>query len=181
YWPWSRDRVAALVETLFDTYGIALVAFDVVFAERDPRSGMAQLDALRQGPLRDNAAFGRALDAVQPALDWDARFAAAMQGRDVVLSVYFSDIEGRSTAQLPEPVPVVSPLPLAEVELLEAASYIGVYRPLLQAARAAGFADSPTVDPDGVHRRLPLLQRYHGGTYQSLALAVVRTLHGQPP
>lgn len=181
YWPWSRDRVAALVDTLFDSYGVSLVAFDVVFAERDPRSGIAQLEALWQGSLRGNPVLGRILDAVRPALDWDARFAAAMAERDVVLSVYFSTAEEQSTAQLPAPVPVESPLPLDSVPLIEPASYIGVYGPLLQAARTAGFADNPVVDSDGVHRRVPLLQRYQGRVYENLALAVVRTLHGSPP
>lgn len=32
-WPWSRDRVADLVDTLFERHGVALLGFDTVFAE----------------------------------------------------------------------------------------------------------------------------------------------------
>lgn len=36
-WPWPRQRLAQLVDTLFDHYHIRLLAFDIVFveAERD--------------------------------------------------------------------------------------------------------------------------------------------------
>jgi len=30
-WPWGRDTLTALVEQLFDHYGVAAVGFDVVF------------------------------------------------------------------------------------------------------------------------------------------------------
>ncbi|HEX5673801.1 MAG TPA: CHASE2 domain-containing protein, partial [Azonexus sp.] len=39
-WPWSRDTMTALVEQLFDHYGVAAVGFDVVFAEPDTSSGL---------------------------------------------------------------------------------------------------------------------------------------------
>ena len=32
-WPWPRDIMADLVEKLFTTYDVGIVAFDVVFAE----------------------------------------------------------------------------------------------------------------------------------------------------
>lgn len=181
YWPWGRDRVAALVDTLFDSYEVGLVAFDVVFAEHDPSSGMQLLDELRRSWLSENKEFDRVLRAIRPTLDWDRRFAQSMNGRDIVLGFYFSRTESGATGQLPPPLPVLAPQPLAEVPFIEPQGYVGVYAPLLQAARTAGFADNPTVDPDGVHRRLPLLQRYQGQLYESLSLAVARVLHGDPP
>jgi len=41
HWPWGRDKMAVLVEKLFDKYGIAVLGFDVVWAERDQSSGAA--------------------------------------------------------------------------------------------------------------------------------------------
>ncbi|MBT8144321.1 MAG: adenylate/guanylate cyclase domain-containing protein, partial [Gammaproteobacteria bacterium] len=38
----------------------------------------------------------------------------------------------------------------------------------------------PTVDSDGVYRRVPLLQKYEGDLYESLALAVTRAAAGWP-
>jgi adenylate cyclase len=51
-WPWSRNVVARLVDKLFDDYGVAVLAFDVVWAERDNSSGMESLDALGKRELR---------------------------------------------------------------------------------------------------------------------------------
>ena len=39
-WPWPRDRLAAMVDKLFDKYQVAVLGFDVVFAERDESSGI---------------------------------------------------------------------------------------------------------------------------------------------
>lgn len=181
YWPWGRDRVASLLYALFDGYDVGLVAFDVLFAERDPTSGLRLLEELQHGWLRDDPAFADVLSTIRPALDWDQRFANAMRQGDVVLGYHFSTDEASATAHLPRPVAVAVPEGAPEIPFIDADGYIGVYRPLLDVARTAGFSDNPAVDPDGVHRRLPLLQRYDGKLYESLALAVVRTLHGQPP
>lgn len=35
-WPWPRQRIAELVDVLFDEQGIAVLGFDMVFAEADP-------------------------------------------------------------------------------------------------------------------------------------------------
>ena len=32
-WPWGRDKMSTLMDKLFEHYGIAVVGFDVVFAE----------------------------------------------------------------------------------------------------------------------------------------------------
>jgi adenylate cyclase len=53
-WPWSRNVMAEVVDK---RHGVALVAFDVVWAERDTSSGMALLDALAKDELRDSAGF----------------------------------------------------------------------------------------------------------------------------
>ena len=44
-WPWGRDKLALLMDKLFNHYGIRLVGFDVVFAEPDDSSGLKTLDA----------------------------------------------------------------------------------------------------------------------------------------
>ncbi len=47
-WPWPRDRLALLLDKLFDRQGAAVVGFDVVFAERDESSGIKVLRGLAQ-------------------------------------------------------------------------------------------------------------------------------------
>ena len=34
-WPWERDTLASIVDTLFDDYGIRTLGFDVLFAEAE--------------------------------------------------------------------------------------------------------------------------------------------------
>ena len=45
-WPWSRDKMAMLTTGLFERYGIAILGFDVVFAEPDSSSGLPSLETL---------------------------------------------------------------------------------------------------------------------------------------
>src|SRR5689334_8491409 len=39
-WPWGRNRMAALVDELFARQKIAVLGFDIVFAEQDDSSGL---------------------------------------------------------------------------------------------------------------------------------------------
>ena len=72
------------MDELFDRQGVALLGFDVVFAEPDESSGLAQMRKLAEGPLRNVQAYQDALKALAPEIDHDRRFAASLQGRPVV-------------------------------------------------------------------------------------------------
>ena len=50
-WPWSRNKLAALTHELFENQKIALLGFDLVFAEPDTSSGLQQLKKLAEGEL----------------------------------------------------------------------------------------------------------------------------------
>jgi hypothetical protein len=100
-WPWSRKLMAETITKLFDRHGIAVLGFDVVFAERDPSSGIETLDALAQGELKQAAGFQQAYRELRPKLDNDALFAAAMKGRPVVLGYYFNSEEKAVRANAP--------------------------------------------------------------------------------
>ncbi|HXG29758.1 MAG TPA: CHASE2 domain-containing protein, partial [Nevskiales bacterium] len=73
-WPWPRDRLARLLDELFDHYGVQVVGFDVVFPEPD-KTGVL-IERLLQELQTDPAAAPAAarLAARQP----DARFAEAL-------------------------------------------------------------------------------------------------------
>ena len=75
HWPWPRDLMARLIDTLFDKYGIALLGFDVVFAEADYSSGIRTLDRFAQKELKDIPGFQQAFQQMRPTLDYDGRFA----------------------------------------------------------------------------------------------------------
>ena len=93
-WPWGRDRISGLIEKLFDKYGVAVLGFDVVFAEPDESSGLRVLDQLARKELKEVTQFRAALEGLRPRLDHDGMFARAVQGRPVVLGYYFSSDEG---------------------------------------------------------------------------------------
>jgi adenylate cyclase len=105
HWPWSRDLLARLISKLFDKYGVLVVGFDVVWAERDDSSGIKTLDKLAQGPLKDNAAFQATLKDLRPSLEYDQIFADTLQGKAVVLGYVFSnDEDAKEIGALPPPV-----------------------------------------------------------------------------
>jgi adenylate cyclase len=180
-WPWGRDRLASLLDKLFDRYGVALVGFDVVFAEPDDSSGLRSLDALANRQLRDNPAYLAALRDLRPQLDHDARFAAAIKGRPVVLGYYLSSrTTGSDSGELPP-----ATLPAGSFRGRRVAfthwNWYGANLAQFQRNAVAAGHINPIVDNDGVHRRVPLLVEYGGQYYEALSLAMVRTLLGSPP
>jgi len=184
-WPWSRNEMADLVDKLFDRYGVALVAFDVVWAEPDPSSGMATLDRLAQGELKEVSAFQAAYEKLRPRLDYDARFAASLKGRAIVLGYYFNG-EDRAVRvnAIPAPVLPQGTFTGRNVEFPRWKGYTGNLPAYLANAAGAGHIN-PFVDRDGVLRRVPLILEFEGQYYESFSLAIVRTylgqLEGEPP
>jgi adenylate cyclase len=179
-WPWPRDRVAQLVDTLFDEQQIALLGFDTVFAEPDPSAALAQLQSLATGALAGQPGFAAAVQALAPELDHDARLARALQGRPVVLGYYFtSDRGGHTSGQLPAPVMLPEALQGRRLPATPWSGFGANIAPLAAAAPQAGFFNAITA-PDGVVRALPLLAEHQGGYYESLALAMFRRILGLP-
>jgi adenylate cyclase len=180
HWPWSRDRLALLVDKLFDQYGARVVGFDVVFAEKDESSGLQVLRHLSQNQLKGNAAFQAALEKISPQLEYDTRFARAIKNRKVVLGYYFTDQQEKNTSgRLPDPVwpmDAGNSLPGA----FPAWNGYGANLPELQGVAASAGHFNPLIDGDGVVRRVPMLVKYGERYYESLSLAVVRTLLDQP-
>ncbi|PJI95591.1 adenylate cyclase [Acidovorax sp. 69] len=180
-WPWRRDKLATLVRELFERQQVSVIGFDVLFAEADESSGLSTLQQLAQGPLKGQPGFKEQLARIAPSLNYDALFAQSLQGRPVVLGYYLSgdDRDGITKGTLPNPA-----LPLTHLRGLPLIStswkgYSSNIEGLASAAPAAGFFNSIT-DEDGVVRSLPLLAEYQGQYYESLALAMFRTVIGSP-
>ncbi|MEP6791742.1 MAG: adenylate/guanylate cyclase domain-containing protein, partial [Ramlibacter sp.] len=179
-WPWGRNRLADLVEDLFERQKIALLGFDVVFAEPDDSSGLKRLRQLGQAELKDQPGFAEKLGQLQGTLDYDAAFARAMQKKPVVLGYYFtSDRDGRSSGVLPAPVMRKENLGGRPIKFTSWNGYGANIEQLAKAAPMAGFFN-PIVDTDGVVRSVPLLAEYKGEYYESLSMAMFRMLVGLP-
>lgn len=178
-WPWSRDRLSLLTDKLFNKYGVAVVGFDVVFAEKDESSGLKVLQKIGQNQLKGDAQFQAALAQIQPQLEYDNLFAGKIRKRNVVLGYYLTNQEGANiSGVLPEPVFPAGTFKGRPIGFTVWSGY-GANLPELQKAAASAGHFNPLVDADGVVRRVPMVAEYGGAYYESLSLAMVRTLFGQ--
>ena len=179
-WPWGRNKLAELVDTLFLEQHVGVLGFDVVFAEADESSGLARLNQLASQELKDYPGFAERLKQLQPSLDFDATFAKAIANRPIVMGYYLtSDKEGRSSGLLPAPVLPQSVLQGRQIKATSWTGYGANIEQLARSAPVAGFFNSIT-DGDGVVRSLPLLAEYKGEYYESIALAMFRVIAGMP-
>ncbi len=179
-WPWGRNKLAALMDELFDRQKIALLGFDVVFAEADDSSGLKRLQQLASNELRDQAGFAERLSQIQSSLDYDNAFAKSLENRPVVMGYFFTgDGEGRTNGVLPPPVMQKEALQGRPIRFIGWSGFGSNIDPLAKAAPSGGFFNSIT-DLDGVVRSIPLVAEYKGQYYESLALAMFRMLIGLP-
>ncbi len=175
-WPWGRNLMAQLMDKLFDKYGVALVGFDVVWAERDASSGIEVLDALAQGELKAAGGFQAAYQQLRGKLDFDSQFAASIKGRPVVLGYYFNTDERAVRANaIPEPVLPKGAFTGRHIAFTRWIGYTGNLPALQKNAAGAGHFN-PLVDNDGVSRRVPMLLEFDGAYYEPLTLAMLRAL-----
>jgi adenylate cyclase len=176
-WPWPREKMARLVEQLFETYEVVLVGFDIVFAEADESSGLQVLEGLAKSALKHDEAFLSQLQVIRPELDYDGIFAETLQKYPVVLGYYFAfggaDAEALEIGTLPEPLFEKAAFQGKNVQVLQASGFGGNLSSLMASALGAGhFSQEP--DRDGVVRKVPMLMRYQDGYYGSLSLEMVR-------
>ena len=177
-WPWGRDQIARLVHELFDRQQAAVVGFDVLFGEHDRSSGLDSLRALAAGDLKDQPGFADSLRRLEPGLDYDRLLADALRDRPAVLGFYFSqDSEGGLRGALPQPVIAGDALPPLAVHRWRSA--VANIPALAEAAPQGGFLNS-IPDPDGEVRSVSLIAGFGGQYYESLALAMYRSLIGNP-
>lgn len=183
-WPWGRDRLATMVENLFERYRADVVGFDIVFAEKDESSGLAQFEQLARTALRNNTQYLEELERIRPLLLHDDIFAESLIGKNVVLGYYFKtnlqDGEPATTGSLPPALSEMDALGRERLSINEAVGYGGNLEILQASARSGGYFDNPFVDADGVFRRVPLIQSYQGYLFASLALATIQAHLSEP-
>jgi adenylate cyclase len=177
-WPWSRAVMAELVTKLSDEYFVSMIGFDVVFAEPDDSSGLKTLERLGKTGFKEVAGFRETLNRMRDQLDYDARFADALDGRQVVLGYYFSNLENASkSGALPRPA-VPPEVFRGQSHLLTRWAGYGANLPQLQTRAASGGHFNPLIDFDGVSRRVLMLVEHEGQYYETLSLAMIRLLLG---
>ena len=194
-WPWPRNRLAELVDTLFDDDHAAVLGIDLVLAEPDDqarsvRDALAALTQLAAGDADLHAAVARWQGTLEARADHDARLAKALAGRRVTLAYHFNHqaapaapgsaatVPARAGArELPPPITEADVLPASALALVP---WQGVEVPvpvLLRAAAGTGFINA-LPDADGELRSTLLVTGYGGAVYESFALSVWRQWHG---
>lgn len=182
-WPWGRDKLAVLMDQLFDHYHVAVVGFDVVFAEKDTSSGLNVLEEMGRNQFKDMPQFQAVLDQIKPQLEYDAMFADKLRQRNVVLGYFFSNsdpgVAAIKTGLLPQPVFPPGTFKSRPIQFSSWDSF-GANLPELQNSAASAGHFNPQIDFDGVVRRIPMIVEHGGAYYESLSLAMVRALLGFP-
>jgi CHASE2 domain-containing sensor protein len=180
-WPWSRDKVAAMVDGLFERYKAGLVGFDVVFAEPEEATGLAVIEQLASTELAANPVFAGEVERLRPKLDHDRILAQSLSGRPIILGYFFTDADQTghipTVGKLPEPLFRSGSFAGRSIPFVSAPGYSANLAVLQDNATHAGHLIS-LPDGDGVVRRVPMLYEHAGQYYESLSLAVVRAALG---
>lgn len=164
-WPWSRTKVAALVQAL-EQQGVRLIGFDVVFseAEKNPAD-----DLLASATLPESVRAE--LAAQRAAFDSDSRFAEVVPAHTVL--GYFLHADGVRTGKLPQPLLDLEADDARGWRVLSLPDYTANLPALMDRALSAGFV-STIPDRDGVIRRSPLVLMHDNDVYTSLSLELAR-------
>lgn len=163
-WPWSRDKMAKLLQNLSDL-GVAIVGLDVVFAEEDnssPRKVLTQL-----GLPHENVP------------DYDALFAQTIAETPTVVGYIFAltpDAIEPSGSPKSAAIVVEQTRPAHSVLIKPYRAILNIPQIQKKAYSSGYFNTVP--DNDGIVRSIPLLMEYDGVLYPSLSLEMARIILG---
>jgi adenylate cyclase len=179
-WPWPRDRLALMLDKLFDKYQIEVLGFDVFFPERDETSGVRVLERLARDELSGIPQFKAAFEKIRPDLEYDDIFARKMHNRKIVLGYSFLDEDNSKKGMLPPAAFDVKSLGTRQLPIAAREGYTANLE-VLQSGAGRGGHVNPVHEEDGVVRRVAMFARFGDKFYESLSLAVLRTYLGDAP
>jgi len=172
-WPWPRYRVATLLNKI-QQLGAASVGFDIIFSEADQTSPQQLLSSIKQ-ELNIDFQFQGLPDELK---DNDALLAKTLENGKYSLGYKLlmsqSDYNKAPCLIYPQNIISISTGNLAPENktLFNAKGIVCNINILADASQSSGFINTLS-DIDGVLRRAPLLMRYKGEVYPSLALATL--------
>ncbi|MFT5398536.1 MAG: adenylate cyclase [Planctomycetota bacterium] len=183
-WPWGRDKLATLVDNLFNHYKSNAVGFDIVFAEKDESSGLEMFERLASTDLKHDELYQQTLRKIRPSLKHDEIFAQSLLDKNIVMGYYFKtnlqDGESGVTGMLPPALARMDAQWSERLPINKAQGFGGNLEILQSSAKSGGYFDNPFVDSDGVFRRVPLIQSYQDHLFASLALATTQAYLDAP-
>ena len=175
-WPWGRNKLADLVNQLFEHYKINVLGFDVVFAEKDESSGFKSLESIQQKYFAGDRNFQNLIADLKPKLDYDQNFANALKNRKVALGYYFrlgGSTQDSNIGILPTALFTEGDFKEKSIGFTHAQGFGGNLA-LLQKNAASGGHFNPQPDADGISRKVPMLIEYNGNYYEALSVAVAQ-------
>jgi len=172
HWPWPRTTLANLVQRLTE-YGAAVVAFDVLFAERDRYSA---------ANLANDPGFNALIRPDLPAdilarYDNDRIFAETMQYSPVVLGVAAATKPG--DAPLLDKAGFVSIGQNPSTGLIHIGHMTGLVPELREAAAGIGGINVSPLGANGNVRHVPVVWNTENGPLAGLSLEVLRVALGE--
>ncbi len=154
-WPWPRAVIAELVDRL-QQLGATAIGFDVLLAEAE------------RGEQTGDPALARALARAPSVVGYAFVFDGAPAGSEGCTLHPLEFVERQRSETPPS------------AGLFVATGGVCARPELAGAAGASGFINAAP-DPDGLLRRVPLVTRFEGRIYPSLALAVAHRASGGGP
>lgn len=176
-WPWPRNRVAQLVQSIHDA-GARVTGFDIVFAERDrttPAVFFSRYPTLLEEPQLQKMADRLTMD---PALDHDIILGDEIAKGKVVAGYAFLFHTDQIKNDAERPFPSIrirtdpSDTPFQDLALKQACRPV-VNIPEIATASTEGFFNV-FPDPSGTVRKVPLFIALDRIPYPSLALEMMR-------
>ncbi|WP_309496453.1 adenylate/guanylate cyclase domain-containing protein [Sulfurovum sp.] len=157
-WPWSRSRVAKLIQTLSDAKS-GTIGLDIVFAEADKTSPHSIAQKLNMN--------------VKDLDNYDEILAKTFSSTPVIGGYFFRFDEGKHNKTPMIPTIFFERGIQNSNTILEAKSVVLNIDILQDELYSSGFFNN-IPDPDGMIRSVPLVMRYKGSLYPSLALEMLR-------
>ncbi|MFW2525266.1 CHASE2 domain-containing protein [Aliarcobacter butzleri] len=163
-WPWSRDKLAKMLENL-TLANVGIVGLDIVFAEEDRTSPHKILQDLKIYK--------------KDVPNYDLEFANVVENSPVILGYQFDLVKKDNTnAKVPQ-IPAIfieKDKPQDKSYLIEAYNTILNIPQIQDKAYSSGFFNN-IPDDTGIIRSVPLIISYDDTIYPSLALEVIRVIN----
>ena len=163
-WPWSRDKLAKILENL-TLANVGIVGLDIVFAEEDRTSPHKILQNLKIYK--------------KDVPNYDLEFANIVENSPVILGYQFDLVKKDNTNAKAPQIPAIfieKDKPQDKSYLIEAYNTILNIPQIQDKAYSSGFFNN-IPDDTGIIRSVPLIISYDDTIYPSLALEVIRVIN----
>ncbi|MEG3753372.1 CHASE2 domain-containing protein [Psychromonas arctica] len=181
-WPWPRFQLAEALRSVIEGKPSSIL-IDILLTEKD-RSSLANIQQL----FATQFAIDLDLSSVPHVLkDYDAYFSQVIDGTPVILSSLLSQYEVQQQKQCINSYVEQKNYQKTTEDTLEKSlrnfnsrQYKGIICPLqqfYQHAAATGFIN-PSIDNDGIVRRIPIVKMYNNKLIPSLSMAGLTVIFG---